>query len=366
MAQKLLEPEMEIKSATQFRGTLTMEGVRQNAFRIVENYCKDKGLEPGQFLSNLGMMRNDRWKREGADWRDSVDHNEFNKLIFQAIPPLKEDGAVVGRRFDAFSFNRTLKEMNESYLANLVPRRNGEQQSARAPKPNTSEQMEAPEQARPLMDSQMPTGAWTRLYSKGEEVLDRYPQLDENARTTIQGIVGRGGAASTRRREEVNLTEYLRMLSRDKHVITDKQATEIYNAFMGRNGLLAQAEREVKEGREPNRQVFNQAEQQVARRTPAPIRTYRYTFTVAAADTPDRMISRFNVDSPRPIESLRELGDLIKENPAGLAVTRIGAGGKVIPIKGDQMETLGSRLVRLRYDDKYEVTLRERKAGAQG
>lgn len=354
MAFKEKSPELEIHSAVQFRGSLTMEGVRDNAFRVVEDYCKKNGMEPGEFLSHLGMMRNDKWKQEG-DWRKSVDLNSLNPLIFRCIPAKEEDGMVVGRRFEAGQFSSLLKDMEASYVANAVPKRI--EKAPIAPAPDRQEYREA---AKPLQDSQMPPAIRAKLFSRGEGILDRFPKLDEDMRTTIQGIVGRGGVASTRRREEVNLTGYLRNLSNDRHAITDAEATRIYDAFMGPKGALAQAEREVRESREPLREMFAQAER---REIGSPARTYRYSFTVATAGEAGKVLSTFNIDSPKPIGSLHELGNIAREHPDGLTVSRIASGGRTIAVTGDQLELFGSRVVRLSYDDRYLATLNERKRG---
>ncbi|MCI0503619.1 hypothetical protein L0Y65_02800, partial [Candidatus Micrarchaeota archaeon] len=78
----------------------------------------------GEFMSNLGMMRSDGWK-QGVNWRECVNWNQFNSLVFNAIPAEREGGAVVGRRFEKSRLARSLADMRDSQIANASQRIGG-------------------------------------------------------------------------------------------------------------------------------------------------------------------------------------------------------------------------------------------------
>ncbi|MCI0503632.1 hypothetical protein L0Y65_02865, partial [Candidatus Micrarchaeota archaeon] len=77
--QRRHEDDTAVTSATQLRG-LSWEGVRRTALDVVEAFCKRSGINPGEFMSNLGMMRSDGWK-QGVNWRECVNWNQFNSLV---------------------------------------------------------------------------------------------------------------------------------------------------------------------------------------------------------------------------------------------------------------------------------------------
>jgi hypothetical protein len=373
-AQKRPGDEGVINSAAQLRG-LSWEGVRRTALDVVESFCQRNGLNPGEFMANLGMMRSDQW-RQGVNWRDCVNWNQFNGLIFSSIPAEREGGSVVGRRFEAGQLTRTLREMQESYVAGTAQRTDSrtartptaaeQQESAPAPRRDEQTAQPAPTTAQPR--SQMSNEVWSRLYSSTENVLDGYPQLTEDQRTAIHGIMDRAGPGG-RRLVAVNLTAYLRTLNEERTLSAD-QATNLYNALVGseeRPGLAVQAERWIREGRETRLPEPTRVAEQ--RERPAPARTESHVYQVSVIEpareeggTP-RTISTFEVVSPTPIEGSTDLANVLRDRPAGLAVTRIGSGGRRIRIQGDQLDTFSARMAQLRFDPNHEIAITEQQPG---
>lgn len=376
MAEAQKRPdEVAITSASQLRGTLTWEGVRRTALDVVDNFCRNHGLNPGEFMANQGLMRSEQW-RQGVNWRECVNWNQFNSIIFSAIPAEREGGSVVGRRFEQGRLTRTLSDMQESYSANATPRtedrtaqRPAAEQRESAPQPRQQETAPAPATAQPR--SQLSDATWSRLYSATETVLDSYPQLNEEQRTAIHNIMDRAGPGS-RRLVAVNLTSYLRELNGTR-VLNDEQATNLYNSLIGseqRPGLAVQAEAWVREERdtrrlpEPNRLAA--AEQ---RERPAPTRAETFVYRVSVVEPPAeeggtaRTISTFEVVSPRAIETTTDLATLVRERPEGLSVTRLGSGGRRVAIRGDGLDTFGNRMNQLRFDPNHEVVITETQKG---
>jgi len=378
-AQKRQADEGVINSAAQLRG-LSWEGVRRTALDVVEQFCQRNHLNPGEFMSNLGMMGSDRWK-QGVNWRECVNWNQFNGLIFSSIPAESEGGAVVGRRFEQGRLTRTLRDMQESYTATATQRTG----SRTARTPTAAEQQEtAPAQRReeqaalqapavPQPRSQMSNGVWSRLYSATEDVLDRYPQLSEEQRTAIHGIMDRAGPGA-RRLVAVNLTSFLREISGPRQALTADQATNLYNALVGSPempGLAVQAENWIREEREGARRMPEPTRMAAAeqREQPAPARTESHVYRVSVIEPAreeggaPRTISTFEVVSPTPIGGSTDLANVLRDRPEGLAVTRIGSGGRRIRIQGDNLDTFSTRMSQLRFDPNHEIAITEQQVG---
>ncbi len=298
--------------------------------------------------------------------------NQFNSLIFSAIPAEREGGQIVGRRFELGRFARTLRESHESFLANAVPR--PQDQAPRRPAPARSES--APERAahtgpeRPASAAtrQMSDAVWSRLYSATEGVLDRYPQLNDEQREAIHNIMQRAGPGS-RRLVAVDLTSYLREMT-GQRVLSAGQATTLYDSLMGseqRPGLAVQAEAWVRQEREIRLpETTRMAGRQEER--PAPARAETYVYRVSVSETgrggaAPLTISTFEIASPRPIESVSDLVELVRERPEGMRLTRIGSGGRRVRVPGEQLELFASRMNRLRFDPDHAVTITEIQGG---
>jgi hypothetical protein len=367
-SQQRPEEEGTVTSAAQLRG-LSWEQVRRTALDVVENFCRKSGINPAEFMSNLGMMRSERW-RQGINWRECVNWNQFNSLIFSAIPAEREAGQIVGKRFELGRFARTLRESHESFLANAVPR--PQDQTARTPAAHgesASEQRrdeasarQEPAAAAPIR--QMSDAVWSRLYSATESILDQYPQLSDDQRLAIQNIMERAGPGS-RRLVAVNLTSYLREMT-GQRVLSAEQATTLYDSLMGseqRPGLAVQAESWVRQEREarlpePTRMAARREER------PAPARAETYVYRISVSElgqggTATRTISTFEIASPRPLESVFDLVQLVREKPQGMILTRISSGGRRVSVPGSQLELFADRMNRLRFDPDHAVTITE-------
>ncbi len=392
--QRRHEDDTAVTSATQLRG-LSWEGVRRTALDVVEAFCKRSGINPGEFMSNLGMMRSDGWK-QGVNWRECVNWNQFNSLVFNAIPAEKEGGAVVGRRFEQGRLTRTLRDMRESFLANAAPRTESrtagrpaaeQQETAQAPAREEQSGTQAPAGAQ--TSNRMSAQVWSRLYSATETVLDAYGQLNEDQRAAIQNIMARAGPGGGRRLVAVDLTSYLREMN-GTGVLTGDQATNLYNSLVGseeRPGLAVMAENWMREERDTGRQSgparMAAAEQ---REMPAPARTeihiYRVTVLEPIRDAgrgtepvPSiaqparneggrmRTVSTFEVASPVPLESSADLVAAIHDRPGGFSVTRLASDGRRIRIQGGQLDLFEQRMGRLRFDPEREIVITEQQGG---
>lgn len=365
---KQRDDEGRVESAGQLRG-LSWEGVRQTALGLVENFCQRYHMNPAEFLSNLGFMRSDSW-RQGVDWRSCVNWNQFNSLIFNAIPAQRErefdadsgrmSEQVVGRRFDQARFMSELRAMRESYQQNAAPQARQEGPQAREERPAARRQAEPPAAARPR--GPMSDAVWSRAYSEAETIMDRFPSLTEEHRDAIHGILDRGGRESERRLVSVNLTEYLRYLSDDLHTISSAQATSIYDAFLGTNprspGLVLQAEAWMRQ--EAIRPAATPSRIAGPREAPSPAREEMFVYRVQIREG-GTVLSTFEVASPTRIENPGDLSSLLRERPDGLVVTRIGASGRRITVRGEQLDLFENRMGRLRFDPAREISITEQK-----
>ncbi|MEW6722783.1 MAG: hypothetical protein AB1324_05975, partial [Candidatus Micrarchaeota archaeon] len=246
-------------------------------------------------------------------------------------------------------------------------RRREDDRQAQQERPAQAEQEET---SRTAPKSPMSARVWSRVYSDAETILDRFPQLTEEHRTAIHGIVDRGGSSGSRRLVSVNLTSYLRYLSDDLHLITSQQATELYDSFFRTNarspGLVLMAEQWVREEREQPR-ALPQPERMAPspfepREAPARTERYAYRFTVSGEHG---VISTFDITSPRPIESQNDLVSVLRDRPEGLSVTRIARSGRRIELTNsdENLDTLAERLGSIRYDPRYTINITERKGG---
>ncbi len=136
-------------------------------------------------------------------------------------------------------------------------------------------------------------------------------------------------------------------------------------------GLAVQAENWIREEREGARRMPEPTRMAAAeqRERPAPARTESHVYRVSVIEPAreeggaPRTISTFEVVSPTPIENSGDLANVLRDRPDGLAVTRIGSGGRRIRIRGDDLDTFTTRMSQLRFDPNHEIAITEQQAG---
>jgi len=383
MGQEQKRAGEDLEASGRLAGGVSWQGVRTTALDLIERFCNRTGIDPAQFLSAQGWIRGGNWQGN-VDWR-GLANTRFDDFVRQNI---REGGIGLNQ----FTFTRGL-ESRARPAEETVPRRPAAEQRETAPAParQPASEARAEDLVAPLTRrSWLSTDNWSRLYSDAETALDRLPALTEEHRTAIHGILDRCGTESERRLVAVNLTTYLRYLSSDLHIITDTEATQLYDSFMSTNprspGLVLQAEarrRDEATARAPEPTRMATAE---GRERPAPARTESHVYRVTVLEPvreeggsrgpmasvpmpaqgeerPMRTLSTFEVVSPVPIESTTDLVTALRERPAGLAVTRIGAGGRRIRIQGDQLDTFTTRMGQLRFDPNHEIAITEQQGG---
>ncbi|HSB46732.1 MAG TPA: hypothetical protein VLD37_01875 [Candidatus Bilamarchaeum sp.] len=57
-----------------------LQGVRTAALNQVEEFCKKNGVEPGDFMSNRGWLRDKSWKGN-VDWKNCVNWKKFGGFV---------------------------------------------------------------------------------------------------------------------------------------------------------------------------------------------------------------------------------------------------------------------------------------------
>jgi hypothetical protein len=364
------DESVSITSAAQLAPGASWQGIRTTALAQVEEFCRKQGLNPAQFMSNMGWMGSDRWKR-GVDWKECVDWNRFNNMIFNNIEP--------GHRGLAMrAFRRSLEESQETYVQNATPRPAAaaqRQETARRQEEQGEHQEQAPaREARPTAAPQTLSVG----HSQSDEIMDRYPMLTDEHRTAIHNILDRA-APENRRLVEMNLQTYLRFLSDDQHVLTPDEAgrlrTELTVVAQGtEQAVLAGRRGSTLRMETPNR-AAPPAPMMAERGEEAPARqeTYVYRFTVGnpaqgTRDNPGGVISTFEVSSPRELSGTGDLMEALRNPPAGMTVTRIANDGRRIDVGGnaEQMRTLVSRMDEISRNPALVVTLTEQERGTQG
>jgi hypothetical protein len=343
-AQKRPADEGVINSAAQLRG-LSWEGVRRTALDVVESFCQRSGLNPGEFMANLGMMRSDQW-RQGVNWRDCVNWNQFNGLIFSSIPGEMEGGSVVGRRFEQGRLTRTLSDMQESYTATTTPRT--EERTAQRPAAEQRETAPAPrretEQPAPRLSEQRETPAprqGERPSAPARQEAPPQTRQSEAERTFTDRLVQRRYTPEQaaeildivqhlRAGQDVELTPRQSLWQNDINGINDawgsvSPSTQTARALGtdGVNQLFAGLLLRGPGGtRIPEARAPEIAE--TSRQAPARQETYTYTVRYGVLDRPQ---STFSVvtNTPQSIYTETTLAAALRNPPEGFVVIENGA-----------------------------------------
>ncbi|MFH0884793.1 MAG: hypothetical protein V1861_03715 [Candidatus Micrarchaeota archaeon] len=331
------EEQPVVTSAAQLRG-LSWEGVRRTALDVVENFCQRNGLNPGEFMANLGMMRSEQW-RQNVNWRECVNWNNFNSLIFSSIPAEMEGGSVVGRRFEQGRLTSTLRDMQESYVASATPRtedraaqRPAAQQRESAPVPRQEERpAERPASEQRASRPSAPARQEPRTQTTQTEVeraftdrLVRRGYSPEQA-TEILGIVqqmrsGQDVALNPRQslwQSDINeINNAWSRVSPSTQTVSQLGTSGMTQMFLG---LLL---RGPGQGRVPQ----PREETQIAETTrPAPARQETYTYTVSYGVL-DMQQNTFTVVSNTPLSIYSEtpLAAAMRNPPEGFVVMENG------------------------------------------
>ncbi len=317
----------------------TLRGMRDLAREQITQFCERNNLQPAQFMSAMGWLNERDWRR-GVDWQQCINWNSFNSMIFENVTPNKQG-------LDRASFRRDLEARYETYVQNATPRPAAEQRRAAAPQPQQAQPQREEAAPRPRVETQMSTQTWANAYSQVENILGRYPNLTQEDQDAIHNIVDRT-APGNRNLIEMNLRSYLRLLSGDRHVISQRDADQMFSDVMAVSSGAEEAIRAERRG--PTvRQV--PPEQRLARaglrvrgqEEQAPARqeqfVYRVTVRDARGENRDnpRTVSTFEITSPQPIEDAAHLSNFLGNPPAGTTVTRLGSGGARIPLNGQEM-----------------------------
>jgi hypothetical protein len=85
---------MALKSGEVEKGVL--HGVRTAALGHVEEFCRKNGIEPAEFMSNRGWLKEKTWKGN-IDWKSCVNWKKFGgfmmgnfRPVAQKAPPKKK------------------------------------------------------------------------------------------------------------------------------------------------------------------------------------------------------------------------------------------------------------------------------------
>src|SRR4030095_2849948 len=274
-----------VRSAAEIEGgSQTWQGIRTTALSMVEQFCQKTGMNPAEFMSNMGWLRSHSW-REGMDWKGMVNWNSFNEVIFSNIADNR-------RGLDLRSFTRTLEESRETFIANSTPQP-VQQPRRRAAAPQPAE-AEVPWRERANPPSDKP-GRVAQDQAFG--IVARYSQLTDEDRIALSNIVS---GSADRTLMERNLQFYRRSLVSEGRLSED-QADSLFREIgaVGDGAVAARVAgrrpgtlNTVTEGGEvrfasgrptraapaaPAGWMKEPAEQQVA----APARTERHTYTLA-------------------------------------------------------------------------------------
>ncbi|HSB46726.1 MAG TPA: hypothetical protein VLD37_01845 [Candidatus Bilamarchaeum sp.] len=318
--------------------------IRRTALDQVQAFCQRRGLEPAEFLDSMGLLR-----RGSGDWRERADWNRLNDIVLSNI-------ASNRRGLDIRGFTRTLEEMHDTYVMNARPAKREEVVRRDEPAPQREE--EQPAQRRPDSNPAMTPQIWSVAFSQADEILSRYPMLEEEHRTAIQNIVDRS-SPENRRLVERDLRDYLRYLSRDRRLLSEDQAVRLESEIMvvvqgAEQSILALRRGPTRSYDIPRERRLPPQETQAR----APKREFIYRFTVSEAGAPSP-ISTFEIASNREIGSPAELMRMLRESPAELHLTRIANDGRRIALEAGDVDLFGQRLQGLIGNDKYSLALRQ-------
>ena len=344
MARIASAAELDARGTEQ---TELWQQIRRTALDQVEAFCQRKGVDPGEFMENLGWLRRGR-----GEWRDRVDWNRFNGIVLSNISANR-------RGLDMRGFARTLEETHDTYVMNATPAKREEvaRRAVEAP-----QRVEAPPEEQPAVRTRdrnpaMGAQTWAVAYSQADEVLSRYPMLEDEHRTAIQNIVNLS-APENRRLVETNLRQYMRYLSRDRHILGEDQAARLESEIMvvvqgAEQAILALRRGPTKSYDMPRERRLPREEQA---RAPRRDFVYRFSVSEAGAQAP---ISTFEISSARQIGSPEELLRMLKESHSELQMTRIANDGRRIELDAGDRSIFAQRLEGLVGNDRYRLALRQ-------
>jgi hypothetical protein len=66
---------------------LVLHGVRTAALNHVEEFCRKNGMEPAEFMSNMGWLKDKSWKAN-VDWKGIVNWKKFAGFMMGGIRPV--------------------------------------------------------------------------------------------------------------------------------------------------------------------------------------------------------------------------------------------------------------------------------------
>ncbi len=349
----------------------TLQGIRTTALEQVRQFCERNNLQPAQFMSAMGWLNERDWRR-GVDWKDCVNWNSFNSMVFSNITPNRKGLDVSGFRHD-------LEASRETYVQNATPQpqqRRAEQRPAQEQQRAAPQREEAPAQRQPRVQSQMSAQTWANAYSQTESALDGYPKLSEEDRTAIHNIVDRTEPGN-RSLIEMNLRSYLRLLSADRHLISQEDAGRIFSDVMAASAGAEQAM--MAERRGPTVRPV-QPEQRLARaglnvrgqEEQAPGRqeqfVYRVTVTDARGEKRDnpQTVSTFEITTTQQIENPASLTTFLGNPPPGTNVVRIANSGARIPLNATEMDRFRSGVYTILNTPGMRIELAQQGQGGAG
>jgi hypothetical protein len=319
----------------------TLKGIRTTALEQVRQFCERNNLQPAQFMSAMGWLNERDWRR-GVDWKDCVNWNSFNNMIFSNITPNR-------RGLDIHGFNQDLQASRESYVENATPR--PAQRTARKPtaKPPARTE-EAPQEAAPgrRPHTVMSAQTWANAYSQTEGVLDGFPKLTEEHRTAIHNIVDQSGPGN-RPLVEMNLRSYLRFLSGDSHIITQREADNLFSGVMAvsegaEQAVIAERRGTTVRGVPPTQRLAAAGLERRGEQAEAPAREERYVYRFTVMDarganrSNPRVMSTFEIVSPQRIEDAEHLSNFLGNPPPGTTIARVTGTGERIRIDNRPQE----------------------------
>jgi hypothetical protein len=329
------------------------EQIRRTALDQVDQFCTRNGLDPGQFMSNMGWLRQGSW-REGVDWRGCVEWNRMNEVILSNISPNRKGLDIRGftRDLQASQEDRgdaTGREEVASTPRRRVPRRE-RQEPAREQEPQQS----PPRRERnPAMTAQ----TWAVAYSQTDEILAKYTTLTDEHRNAIQNIVDLS-APENRRLVERNLRDYVRYLARDARVLDEDQSEKLYGQIMVVVHGAEQSILALRRGPTRSYEIRQERRLEAAglqrRDDEAPAREFVYRMSVRDRS---RTISTFEISSPTEINSSAEFLRMLQNPPQGMAITRIARSGERTTLNNEDIELMRQRFDEMRGQDRYSIRL---------
>lgn len=339
-----------VRSAAEIEGgSQTWDQIRRTALDQVASFCQRYGMNPAEFMSNMGWMRSERW-RQGMDWRSCVDWNRFNDLIFSNISANK-------RGLDIGGFNQDLRSSREGYLEEASrPRRPDAARAVPRRRPAPTEQAPAEERRTPSRAEGAPRPRisdqrWADTYGRAETVMDRYSNLTDEQRDTIHNIIDLAGPGN-QRLVRMNLRSYLTRVQ-ELGGVTRDQMDSLYHQLVRDAVAYAEAP-------EPPQRLAQPTRRDEA--APAREETYVYRLAVSRRE-PAELISTFEIVSPQPIESVRDLINALR-SPEGMQVTRLSNTGRRIPVPVEQFDLLQGRLARIQFDPNIDISLERQRRRA--